>query len=374
MPQRNKGSIQFYLLISMIVIGAIAVAVALPVLKSRLTQAPVYKTTSSTEYVDTKTIEKEIKEDKIAINIPNSKALLPGAKWVPQSFNNCGPATASMILQYFGFNVDQNTTKAALRSNSDDKNVFTYEIADYLKKDFHIDSLLLYNGDKDRLKTLISNGFYILIEDYLQPNDDIGHFTIIRGYDDQQGVYIADDSYLGVNIVYKYDQFDLAQWKPFNREYLVVFKPEQRKLIEAILGDDTNPEKMFQKAAARNQADIDQNPNDMAAYFNLGSSYYELKKYAEAKTAYEKSRSLGWPFRILWYQIQPIKNANALGDYKQALELANLSLAGNDSFAEAHIEKAIAYKGLGDNNSARAEAEKALYYAPNLQTAKEFLQ
>ena len=35
---------------------------------------------------------------------PGVKALLPGAKWVPQTFNNCGPATTSMVLQYFGFN------------------------------------------------------------------------------------------------------------------------------------------------------------------------------------------------------------------------------------------------------------------------------
>lgn len=376
MSRNQKGFIHILLIGILVVAGVIALVVALPTIRSkitRLTPAPVYQSASPSDFVDTKTIEKNSQADKIVVTIPGTKALLPGAKWVPQSFNNCGPATTSMILQYFGFNVDQNTTKARLRSNFDDKNVFTYEIVDYLKKDYNIESKLLYNGDLNRLKSLIANGFYVLIEDYLHPNEDIGHFTIIRGFDDEKQVFIADDSYLGINIVYNYDEFDSSQWKPFNREYTPVYKASQQRLLEAVLGDDLDPQKMFEKAVVRNQADINQNPSDMAAYFNLGTSYYGLKQYAKAKVAFEKSRSLGWSFRILWYQIQPIKNSNALGDYKQAIELANLALNSNDSFAEVHLEKAISYKGLGDKTQARSEAEKALFYAPNLTTASDFL-
>lgn len=376
MPQRDQRGFISIVLTGLIVfvLGLIALYFALPTIKSILKPpAPTYQPSSKTEFVDPKVIEENSQADQIVIIQPGSKALLPGAKWVAQSFNNCGPATTSMILQYFGFNVDQNTIKNKLRSNSDDRNVFSYEIADYLKSDYQIESKLLYNGDLERLKTLIANGFYILIEDYLHPNDDIGHFTIIRGFDDEKQVFIADDSYLGINIVYKYDQFDQLQWKPFNREYLPLYKAEQQRLLDAILGDDADPDKMFQKAVDRNQADINQNPNDMVAYFNLGSSYFGLKKYPEAKAAYEKSRSLGWPFRILWYQIQPIQNLNALGDYNQAIELANLSLNSNDSFAEAHLEKAIAYKGLGDTTKAREEANKALLYYPNFKKAQDFL-
>ena len=49
-----------------------------------------------------------------------------------------------MVLQYFDFNVNQNETKAKLRTNADDKNVFTYEMAEYIKKDYGIESKLLY--------------------------------------------------------------------------------------------------------------------------------------------------------------------------------------------------------------------------------------
>lgn len=370
---KQNGFINFLLVSLVIALGGLALIFALPILKSKLTHTPVYEPATPSEFVDTKTIEKNSQEDKIVVTASGIKALLPGAKWVPQTFNNCGPATVSMILQYFGFNVDQNTTKTALRSNSDDKNVFTYEIADYLRKNYNIESKLLYNGNQARLKSLIANGFYVLIEDYLHPNDDIGHFTILKGFDDEKGVFIADDSYLGINIVYKYEQFDIAQWKPFNKEYLPVYRKEQQPLLEAILGEDFDEKKMFERAVLDNQTDITKNPNDMYAYFNLGTSYFALGKNQEAKEAFEKSRSLGWPKRMLWYQIQPIQTYNKLGEYQKAMELANLSLASNDSFAEVHLEKAISYKGLGDPMKARQEVEKALFYAPNLKAAQDFL-
>lgn len=309
----------------------------------------------------------------IAAKEPGTKALLPGAKWVPQAFNNCGPATTSMVLQYFGFNVNQNETKAHLRTNSDDKNVFTYEISDYMSSSYGVSSRLLYGGDIQLLKKLLANGFYLVIEDWLHPNEDIGHTTIIRGFDDEQGVFIADDSFIGVNITYSYEQFKESQWKPFNYEYLPVYLPNNEELLKSIIGDSWDQKTMFQKAADRARGEIEANSSDLYAWFNLGSSLYALGDYNKAKDAYEKSRSLGWPKRMLWYQIQPIQTYNALGDYKKAIELADLALWANDSFAEAHLEKAIAYKGLGDREKAREEANKALLYYPNFKQAQDLI-
>jgi len=278
-----------------------------------------------------------------------------------------------MVLQYFGFNVNQNETKAKLRSNSDDKNVFTYEIADYIRNDYGVESELLYGGDIQLLKKLLANGFYVVIEDWLHPNEDIGHTTIIRGFDDEQGVLIADDSFIGVNITYPYEQFSETQWKPFNYEYLPIYLPGSEELLKSIIGDSWEEETMFQKAKDKARSEIAGNSSDLYAWFNLGSNLYALGDYSGAKDAYEKSRSLGWPKRMLWYQIQPIQVYNALGDYRKAIEIADLALWSNDSFAEAHLEKAIAYKGLGDNQKAREEIQKALLYYPNFKQAQDLM-
>ena len=350
-----------------------ASAFIIPKVKAKLTLAPVYKTSEKVEYVNIHRIESNIAGDNITIIQPSDKALLPQAKWVPQTFNNCVPATTSMLLQYFGYQVGQNEIKTHLRTNSDDKNVFTFEIRDYLKDRYNISSKLFYNGDLQTLKLLLANGFYIVVEDWLHPNEDIGHVTIIRGFDDNQGVLIADDSYMGVNIIYKYEEFDHAQWKPFNREYLPIFTADKEPLLKAILGDNWDEEKMYQSSLKRNLVDTQKNPHDLYAWFNLGTSYFALKQYEKAQSSFETSKSLGWPKRMLWYQIQPIQTLNALGDYQKALELIQIGLWGNDSFAELHFEAAYAYKGLGDLQKAREEAQKALFYSANFSPAKELL-
>ena len=231
----------------------------------------------------------------------------------------------------------------------------------------------MYNGNVALIKTLISNGFYVVIEDTLHPNEDIGHTTIIRGFDDDQGVLIADDSYLGTGITYPYEEFDEKQWKPFNHEYLPVYTKDKEDVLKSIVGDNWDELVMFQNAIDRNNEAILKNPKDMYAWFNLGTSYFGLADYENAKTAFERSRELGWPMRQLWYQIQPVQNYNKIGEYQKALELADLGLRSNDSFAELHLEKAIAYKGLGNAGAAKTEIEKALVFAPNLKVARDYL-
>lgn len=291
---------------------------------------------------------------------------LPAAKWVPQTFNNCGPAATSMVLQYFGFNVTQEETKADLRTNPDDKNVFISEISDYLKNDYGIQNKVLYNGNLQTIKTLVANGVYVVVEDWLHPNEDIGHVLIIRGYDDSRGILIADDSYFGVGQEYAYDTWDETQWKPYNREFMPVYTKDKEDLVKAVIGENWDEQTMYRNSVKKNQEDVDRNQNDMYAWFNLGTSYYKLGDYKSAKSAFEKSEKIGWPHRMLWYNIDPVLTYNMLGEYKNAINTANLGLWFNDNYAEMHYEKYIAYKGLGDTKNAEDELQKALELDPEV--------
>lgn len=374
----TSGSFRLFIII-FIILGFVGLSFLsirfIPKIIAKLNPPAVYhQVVTAKDYVDPKQVAAIYNKDgKVSFAQPGQKALLPGAKWVPQTFNNCGPATVSMLLQYFGYSVGQDQTQAKLRTGSDDRNVFTAEIKDYLKKDYNIDSKLLYNGNLETLKTLIQNGFYVLVEDTLHPNEDIGHFTIIRGFDDSQGVLIADDSYLGTNITYKYEEFDQHQWNVLNREFLPVYTADREPVLNAILGKYLDQKAMFEDAVKFNQAEVEKNPKDMYGWFNLGTSYFGLKEYDKAEAAFDKSRSLGWPFRILWYQDQPVQTANALGHYQKAIELAELGLNQNDSYNELHFQEAVAYKGLGDKTKAVEQLNKALYYSPNYQEAKDLL-
>lgn len=297
---------------------------------------------------------------------PGTSYLLPGAKWVPQTFNNCGPAAVSMVLQYFGYNVSQEETKAHLRTNPDDKNVFINEISDYIKKDYQVDNKVLFNGNLQTIKTLVSNGIYVVVEDWLHPNEDIGHVLIIRGFDDNEDVLIADDSYFGVGIKYSYSTWDEGQWKPYNREFMPVYNADKEALVKSIIGENWNEAAMYQNSVNKNLKDTEINPDDMYAWFNLGTSYFGLGDFEKAKEAFEKSQAIGWPHRMLWYNIDPVLTYNKLGEYQKAIDTANLGLWYNDNFAEMHYEKYIAYKGLGDKVNSDVEYKKAIELDPQI--------
>ena len=302
---------------------------------------------------------------------PGKSFSLPGAKWVPQTFNNCAPATTSMLLQYFGRTISQVETKNALRTNPNDKNVFTPEIQTYLKNNFNLESKLGFGGDLQLLKTLFVNGFYVMVEDWLHPGEDIGHNTIIRGYDDDRQVVISDDSFIAAGTTFPYEAFYTNQWKAFNYEYLVVYRKDQEPLLKAVLGSRWNDDAMWQHAVDVNTRETQEHPQDMYAWFNLGSSYYGQGQFSKAKDAFVRAKAIGWPKRMLWYQIQPIQTYNKLGEYQQALTLINEGLAGNQEFAELHYEAAIAYKGLGQLDRAKDEVRTTLQYAPAYAPALE---
>ncbi len=369
-PRNFYRPIYFY---PAIILLPIIAFFSLKYLYNKLREPDFYESTEDITYTPQAKITPGESNNSVKPKEPGSKALLPGAKWIPQTFNNCGPATTAMTLQYFGFSVTQDETKSKLRTNADDKNVFTYEISDYMKKEYGVESKLMYGGNIQILKKLIANGFYVIVEDWLHPNEDIGHTTIIRGFDDEQGVLIADDSYIGNNITYPYEKFTDSQWKPFNYEYLPVYKSGNESLLRSIVAENWDEITMFSNTEKFARAEIGKNDKDVYAWFNLGTSLYRLHRYDEAKVAFEKSKSIGWPKRMLWYQIEPIQTYNELGEYQKAIELSDVALWSNDSFAEVHLEKAIAYKGLGDLNKARAEVETALKYYPNFPKANDFL-
>lgn len=301
-----------------------------------------------------------------------SRAVLPLMPFIAQTLNNCVPATISMALSTFDINVSQEVTRLALRTGHGDKNVFMYEAEEYLQNEHGLGSKLFYNGTDEILKRLLASGYYILIESIFEPGSDIGHNIILRGYDDEKGVFIITDTYAGPTIEMSYEQF-APTWKAFNRDYIPVYKKEDSAKIRDIIGPDYNATNMYRSAIARNKIDVQKDPSDMYAWFNIGTSHYALGEYKEAEKAFDTSRKLGWPKRILWYQPQPVQTYNMVGRYETALELARSGLVANESYPELHYESAVALKGLGRIAEAKKEAEKTLSLDPDFTQATEFL-
>jgi len=107
-----------------------------------------------------------------------------------------------MMLSWYGRDVSQKELGDAMRpyqvpsGDNDDKTIFTYEFVEWAKK-YGLESIGRVNGDIELLKTFTANGIPVVVKTWLHVDDDIGHFRIVRGFDERKQVIIQDDSYEG---------------------------------------------------------------------------------------------------------------------------------------------------------------------------------
>jgi len=303
---------------------------------------------------------------------------LSGLRHAWQTWNNCGPATLAMYLSYFGSVLSQEDIRLTLRPYPDDKNVNPEELAAFARGQGYA-ARVLVNGDAERLRLLLSNGLPVLIETWLipEPDDGMGHYRLLTGYDDATAVWIAYDSYVsaglkrgepyaGIRLPYAETE---ALWRVFNRAYLLIYPPAQEELVAALLGEDAGEEQMWARAALQAQAEIAQQSDDAFAWFNLGNSLTVLARYEEAAAAFDQARLLGLPWRMLWYQHEPFVAYLAVGRSQEALALATATLATTQSIEELHFWQGQALLALGEAAAARASFRRALEINPNYQPA-----
>ena len=180
------------------------------------------------------------------------------------------------------------------------------------------------------------------------------------------------DSYDGANLKIAFDDLDAA-WREFNRVYLIVYSDAQDARVHAILADTLDDERMYTQAAARARGEIESDPKDAFGEFNLGMSLNGLKRYPEAASAFDRARSLGLPWRMLWYQFGPYEAYLQTGRYAETIQLADSLVGPTDDLEESHYYKGLALRALGRTGEARGEFETALRYNKNYADAQRVL-
>ncbi|MEZ4731107.1 MAG: tetratricopeptide repeat protein [Caldilineaceae bacterium] len=308
---------------------------------------------------------------------------LTGLTHAWQTWNNCGPATLAMNLSYFGSTLDQADIGAVLRRHPDDKNVSPEELAAFAAgQGYH--AQMRINGSAELMRLLLSNGIPVLIETWLEedPNDGMGHYRLLVGYDDAEQYWIGYDSYVDTGLFssigpyrgirMSYAETD-ALWKVFNRAYLLIYTDAQAPLVASIYGDALDQGVMWQRAAAESQTVVQQTPNDPFAWFNLGTNLTALGDYGGAAQAYDQARRLGLPWRMLWYQYGPFQAYHAVGRAQDVLTLADATLSTTQTVEELHYWRGQALLALGNPAEAQRAWQRALELNPDYRPAGEAL-
>jgi hypothetical protein len=306
---------------------------------------------------------------------------LTGFRLVYQTWNNCGPATLTVNLSYYGWTGTQADAAAVLKPDREDKNVGPEEMAAFARSVLGLQAIVRVNGTLDRLKALLRAGIPVIVETGYDPDPKtlgwMGHYRLAIGYDDAQGHVIVHDVYQGGGdkgdgVPHPYEDFDRF-WRHFNRTYIIVHRPDQAQTVAAILGADMDDTAMYTGALARAQAEAAAHPKDAFAWFNIGSSLVGLGRYEEAAAAYDQARILGLPWRMLWYQFGPFEAYYRVGRYDDVLALAQANLRVTPYVEETFYYRGLVYQAQGDLNAARENFQLALRYNPNFQRASAAL-
>jgi tetratricopeptide (TPR) repeat protein len=286
-----------------------------------------------------------------------------------QKLNNCGPVSLAAAASFFGTEITQFDAAEAVKGSPEDKNVSPQEMVGYLHS-LGLGAVYRVNGDEELMKRLLANDLPVIVHQWLaRPQDGVlvGHYRVLRGYDTNRDLFIANDPYTGPQFTISYAQFD-DWWRPFNRGYIPVYRPEQETLVAAILGDDWDEETNHRLALAQAQGET-QTLGDGYALFDLGDEYLALGDPAAAVAAYDKAFAFDFPVHFLWYQFGPLEALNQVGDYQRVLDMSAQVIAQAGELEEVRLQRGLAYLGLGDAIAARAEIEKALDANPHYDRA-----
>jgi hypothetical protein len=311
---------------------------------------------------------------------------LSGIRHEYQTFNNCGPATLSMGLSFWGWQGDQRDTKAVLRPHEDDYNVMPEEMAGFVRAETGLVALLRAGGDVGTLKRFIAAGFPVIIEKGLQPQGDwwMGHYALVSGYNDERGVFITQDSYVMANLPVPYADIGDHWWRDFNYVYIVIYPPEREAEVLELLGPDRDEEENMRRALAKAEAETAQlSGRDLFfAWYNKGTSLVGLQDYAGAAAAYDQAFALysqipdrDRPWRLLWYQVGPYPAYYHSGRYQDVIDLANTTLGrlNRGGLEESYYWRGMAKAALGDEEGARADLMEAIRFNHSFEPAQDAL-
>jgi tetratricopeptide (TPR) repeat protein len=313
------------------------------------------------------------------------RVLLEGVGTIQQTFNNCGPANLTQVLQFYQYDITQEQVRLALKPNSEDRNVSPWQIQDYVNESTPYRAIARSNGNMDMLKQFIAAGLPVVVEKgyWLQESGWWGHYLTLYGYDDALQEFRTQDSYLGPwdgsGRPASYDDIE-EFWQHFNYTFYVVYEPAQEELVNSILGTEMLDDfTMWQLTAVRAEQETRDDPENPYAWFNLGSAMThmgemtgEAQYYQAGAQAFDESREIGLPPRMLWYQFRPYYAYLKVGRLDDVIALADATLAtqGGRNVEETYWHKGHALVARGDLAGARTAYQEALAVNPTFGPAQ----
>lgn len=302
---------------------------------------------------------------------------LPAPAWERQDINNCGPASLAMYLRFWGWDGDQADISELLKPIRQDRNVNVEELiffartrAGWLQAEYRV------GGDLELLKHLLAAGIPVMIEEGVLldetywPDDDhwAAHYFLLTGYDEQAQEFTGQDSFFGADRKVDYQELD-HNWQAFNRVYILLFPPENQATVQRLLGEAWNIDVNRLRALEASQSEVDAQPENAYAWFNLGTNLAYFEHYDEAADAYDRAEALGLPQRMYRYQFGPFMAYFHSLRTDDLLTLAEYALKRTPTSEEALLWQGWGFYRQGQKSAAAQNFYQALEFHPGYEDA-----
>jgi len=331
------------------------------------------------ETIATSTVMPTVTNDRLA---PIESSLVPlsarlyGFTFEQQTWNNCGPASVTIALSYFGWQENQEYARKILRPDREDKNVTPDEMVSFVNENTGIRALWRYGGTIDLVRDLIANEFPVIFGTGFMPEayDWIGHYRTAVAYD--SAYFYFYDSFMGAGsdnqgYALSIDEVD-QNWQQFNRRFIVLYSPDREQQLLKILDERStiNGANEIALDTAKQEARI--NPQNAYAWFNMGTTLTHLNRFEEASVAFDRARQARLPWRMLWYQFEPYRAYYETGRYDDVLALVQSNLNNGGKYVEETFYwQGVVYEAQDQIDQARSAYQQALQLNPNFTQASE---
>ena len=175
--------------------------------------------------------------------------------------------------------------------------------------------------------------------------------------------------YVGPDRWFDYEQID-QQWQAFNRVYIIIYLPDQEETIKQILGDNWDVDQNRQNALDAALKETEEDPDNVFAWFNLGTNYMYFDNYDLSTQAYDRAREIGWPQRMLRYQFGPFISYFHMLRTDDLMALVQYALERTPNSEEALLWNGWGLYRKGDKVKAIESFQAALDAQPNYMDAE----
>ncbi|MBV9280541.1 MAG: C39 family peptidase [Chloroflexi bacterium] len=152
---------------------------------------------------------------------------------ISQTLNNCGPASVAEVLAYWHVYRTQDQTQAVLRGDSSPYGMAPYGVPTYARS-LGLEAMVGAAGTDRLLKALISNGFPVIVSQWVSLAFRVRHYRPIEAYDDRRRLFVSSDPYLGAGHAITYGEFD-AIWSVSDGRFIVIYPRARAALLRAVL-------------------------------------------------------------------------------------------------------------------------------------------